>query len=473
MGMVIDGVAMNKSNLFRKSMGYVLLPVLCISIVLLLVFQFVIKDYFRQESYEALDREIELFSSDNGRSIIPPGGRVIKNNVPNLRDKIPAALPRFLKPVNSARSTIVFETIEGKYRVLGEAEKLIVIELEQLKNNTDWPLKGQTTIEEETIFYAISPISEEQYGDRMRDENYVELYHLAYISESYSESLTKEVMVVFSIGLLTLILMVACVLFLVFKNISLRLNKLEKGAEQIGEGEFHAKISEEPFDEIGRLGQTMNRMGKQLGIIQEEQAENFQVISHELKTPIMVMQGYLDAMSRDQYPSGTREATIQVLIEELNKLEHLTKDILVLNKIEYLSKNKISLVEIKLSELCLEICHRLIIDKDISLKIEGEHELVGDLESWTRVIENIISNQLRYAKTKIVISLSEIISIKNDGPHIEENLLKRIKKPFVKGKSGRSGLGLAIVNNILDLYNYDFTVTNYEGGVEYRIIGKE
>lgn len=470
MGMAIDGVAMNKSNLFGKSMAYVLITILCISIILIMVFQFVIKEYFKQESYEALDRETELFSSDNLRKALDQPVRPLAKDGTIFKENIPNVLPRFAKPTKSARSAIVIENDDGKYKIPGEAEKLIALEIDQLKSNKDWPLKGQTTIEEETIFYAISPITNEGYLERIRERNYVNVYHLAYIGESYSVTLTKKVMVVFSVGLICLIIIITLVLFFVFKNISHRLNNLEKGAEKIGKGDFKSSIATEPFDEIGRLGQTMNRMGTQLSIIQEEQADNFQVISHELKTPIMVMQGYLDAMVNNQYPSGSKASTIKVLVEELDKLERLTKDILMLNKIEYLSKNNISLVDIKLSGLCTDVCNRLIRDKDIGFEIKGEHGLVGDLESWTRVIENIISNQLRYARSKITIELSDEINIKNDGPNIEENLLKKIKKPFVKGKSGRSGLGLTIVNNTLNLYNYDFRVLNYEGGVEYKIV---
>jgi len=208
---------------------------------------------------------------------------------------------------------------------------------------------------------------------------------------------------------------------------------------------------------------------KYLGIIQDEQAENFQMISHELKTPIMVMQGYIDALIHDQYPNGTKESTFRILVDELSKLENLTKDILFLNKVEYFARNNIVLTDIVLSELFKEVTTRLNKDSSINIVISGEHKLVGDRESWVRIIENIISNQLRYAKTKIDINLSSVIKIKNDGKHIEGQLLDKIKKPFIKGKAGRSGLGLTIIEQILKLYDYELNIDNHRDGVEYII----
>jgi two-component system sensor histidine kinase CssS len=112
------------------------------------------------------------------------------------------------------------------------------------------------------------------------------------------------------------------------------------------------------------------------------------------------------------------------------------------------------------------------LEKTVGIIINGEMTLVGDLESWVRVIENLLSNNLRYAKTLITVELGDTINIKNDGPQIEEHLLSKIKKPFVKGKSGRSGLGLTIVNNILKLYHFELEIKNNDYGVEY-IIQKE
>ncbi len=94
----------------------------------------------------------------------------------------------------------------------------------------------------------------------------------------------------------------------------------------------------------------------------------------------------------------------------------------------------------------------------------------ADEASWIRIIENIMTNHMRYAKSKININLSDVISIKNDGETIDQHLLSKIKKPFVKGKTGKSGLGLTIIANTLKLYHYELEVVNRDDGVEYLII---
>lgn len=465
----IDGVAM-KNNLFKKSMLLVMVPIIIISVVIIFLTRQGIKGYFEKESFDVLNKEIEnLQSSDSSlapdkleRPLAPEenqGGRPPLNAIP----------PAFMKSNKSTRSTIIVEGNNGKYRVPGDAEIFILLEGENIKSNESWPLHGQTTIQSETVFYAITPIDADDSVSLGFGEQYKNLYYLAYISESYSEDVTYAVMVIFVIGLMVLIALIALVLFVVFRKITVRLKVLETGTQKIGKGEFDTEISIKSYDEIGRLGEAMNRMGKQLGMNQDEQAENFQMISHELKTPIMVMQGYIDAMIHDQYPSGSKESTMNILVTELDKLENLTKDILFMNKSEYLAKNNIVLTQLSLRELFEDVTKRLNRDASIKIGCHGEHELLGDKDSWLRVIENIISNQLRYAKTTININLSTMISVKNDGAHIEPLLISKIKKPFVKGESGRSGLGLTIIDHTLKLYDYELSISNCTEGVEYLI----
>jgi len=158
-----------------------------------------------------------------------------------------------------------------------------------------------------------------------------------------------------------------------------------------------------------------------------------------------------------------------VLNNELKKLERLTKDIILLNKQDYLSKNNVKMEKLSLRIIFEETVARLNTNEDLDIVIKGNKFMIGDRESWLHVIANIMTNNLRYAKSSLVVDLGHDISIKNDGPKIEEHLLPRIKKPFVKGKSGRSGLGLAIVTNILKLYHYELLIKNHDDGVEYLI----
>ncbi len=456
---VIDGAAMKSKSLFSKSMLLTLSALVIMSISILFVTQNVIKKYFEKESYEVLNRELELSIEK------------IPANI-NIKDKFNVPLgkpPELMRPLKSARSILIIETQDGEYRVAGEEKIFLEFALDEIKGNDTWPLHGQATIRSETIFYSITHIEDTDRYVNLKRINYKNLYYLAYISESYSADLTVKVMYVFAWGLMILALLLSLILLYIFKNTSNRLKRLEEGTKRIGRGQFDNEIKISSSDEIGRLGDSMNKMGLQLRMNRDEEAENFQMISHELKTPIMVMQGYIDAMIHDQYPNGTKEATYNVLVKELDKLENLTKDILFLNKADYLAKNDIVMENLDLRLLFDDVAKSLNLDSDISISINGDHTIVGDKESWIRVIENVISNQLRYAKTRIKIKLAESIVIENDGDQIDDVILKKIKKPFVKGVGGRSGLGLAIIDHTLKLYDFELEIKNSENGVVYKI----
>jgi len=469
MVLVTDGVVMKDKNLFKKNMLLILIPLIIISITVVGISKNVIETYFRNDSFKILTREVERIDTEVPR--VPPMNEAIQR--PNSAKPLPNQdLGAFFKPDKSVQSVYLFESNSGKLKVFGDDETVVSIELEGLINNTEWPLQGESNFGSDKIFYAIVPVKNSNMIEKLRVPQDGKLYLLSYISVTYSLELTQSIMTIFIVGLSVLIGLTLTILFFVFRKISIRLKELEEGTSKVGRGQFDTNISIEPYDEIGRLGEAMNRMSKQLHLIQEEQAENFQIIGHELKTPIMVMQGYLDAMSHDQYPSGSKEETIRVLVQELDRLENLTKDILIISKVDYLSRNNIQMQTLHLNEHFKRVSDLLNLEDKIQITVSGEHTIVGDEESWHRVIENIISNNLRYAKSKITVSLGTDIIIKNDGPPIESHLLNKIKSPFVKGKRGRSGLGLTIVSNTLKLYHYHLELNNTTDGVEY-IIKKE
>ncbi len=471
MVMVTGGVVMKDRQLFKRSMLLVLIPIVILSLVLILMSRVVIKNYFREDSFHILDRELEDLSELMGEKTVgrvdPAKDLLIQSIQSKVNMKLP---PDTLKYTKTPRSNFIIEESPGKYKVVGAASSFVDNNLDELATNLEWPLHGEVTIDDDSIFYAIQPIDEETKRIRESNLKYENLYYITYISESYSSGLTQTVISVFSIGLGVLIILTSGILFVVFRKITTRLSKLESGTQAIGQGEFHTLIPSTPNDEIGRLGDAMNRMGKQLALIQEEQADNLQTISHELKTPIMVIQGYMDALIHEQYPSGSKEATYDIIISELVKLETLTKDLIILNKADYMARNNITMKKIELSRLFGQVVSRLDNSSDVVISIKGQHIITADEASWVRIIENIMTNHMRYAKSKISINLSDVISIKNDGDTIDPHLLSKIKKPFVKGKTGKSGLGLTIISNTLKLYHYELEVVNRDDGVEYLIV---
>lgn len=90
---------------------------------------------------------------------------------------------------------------------------------------------------------------------------------------------------------------------------------------------------------------------------------------------------------------------------------------------------------------------------------------------WEAIIDNIISNFIRYADKEITITVKNgKITLFNDGPNIDKNVLNNIFTPYEKGVKGEFGLGLSIVKKTLHLLNYDINIKNEKNGVRFTIV---
>ncbi|MCY7842936.1 secretion stress-responsive two-component system sensor histidine kinase CssS, partial [Bacillus spizizenii] len=158
-------------------------------------------------------------------------------------------------------------------------------------------------------------------------------------------------------------------------------------------------------------------------------------------------------------------------------LEKKIKDLLYLTKLDYLAKQKVQHDMFSIVEVTEEVIERLKwARKELLWEIDVEEDILmpGDPEQWNKLLENILENQIRYAETKIEISMKQddrniVITIKNDGPHIEDEMLSSLYEPFNKGKKGEFGIGLSIVKRILTLHKASISIENDKTGVTYRI----
>ena len=198
----------------------------------------------------------------------------------------------------------------------------------------------------------------------------------------------------------------------------------------------------------------------------------YQNISHDFKTPITVMKSYIEAMEDG---IETKEKTINILKEQLNKLEVKVHSLLYLNKLNYLKEEKEKLNDsCDVSKVILASVDKFSPSrKDIkfSLDIDKKNTIFrGSNEMWEAIIDNILNNFMRYAKTSIKITVkNNKIILYNDGPNIDKDVLNNIFTPYEKGVRGVFGLGLSIVKKTLGLLNYDINISNVKNGVKFII----
>jgi len=308
-------------------------------------------------------------------------------------------------------------------------------------------------------------ISSVQYGNTGKS------YLINYIPEIQDNNLFYMVLMIclvfIAIGFLTA--------KLVANYISKPLKELEHYTVRIAHKDWKEPIIVKNEDEIGRLSNSMNMMQKELKRADEEEKMFLQSISHDLKTPIMVIMSHAAAIMDGVYVESV-EKNAEIIRDEAISLERKVKQMLYLNTLDYVLENNIEDIEINMQRLLFHIINRFKVINNIikwDLNIE-DAIIIGNVDKIQVSIENILDNSLRYAKEKISVSLKKegafaVIEIYNDGPNIPEEHLSRIFDNFYKDKTGNFGLGLAICKKIISFYNGEIEAINRDIGVSFII----
>lgn len=262
---------------------------------------------------------------------------------------------------------------------------------------------------------------------------------------------------------------------LVANHISKPLKELEKYTFRIARKDWKDPLILDSEDEIGRLAEAMNHMRTELQHADDEEKMFLQSISHDLKTPVMVIMSHADAIIDGVYIESP-EKTAEIIRDEAIGLEKKIKQILYLNTLDYVLINKAEDTEINLHKLILHIISRFeVIDSKIEWDLDLDEVVIyGNEEKLKVSIENILENGLRYAKEKIRVSLktengNALLDIYNDGPNIKNEHIDHIFDNLYKDKTGNFGLGLAITKKIIDFHKGEIRAVNREDGVSFII----
>lgn len=265
--------------------------------------------------------------------------------------------------------------------------------------------------------------------------------------------------------------LVSIIVILWSNNLVSRIKKLKEKIDNIDNYDYSFDTSYAYDDELYTLDLAVDNMRVYLKENETYKNQMYQNISHDFKTPITVMKSYIEA-SEDGVE--TKEKTLEIIKEQLNKLEIKVHSLLYLNKLNYIKDQK------NVVKTSVDI--KGIIDNsakqfktarnDVKLTIDMDDNTIfrGSENMWEAIIDNILNNFIRYAKKEVKITVkNNKITLYNDGPNIEENILNDIFTPYEKGIKGVFGLGLSIVKKTLQFLKYDITVENAKNGVKFII----
>lgn len=350
--------------------------------------------------------------------------------------------------------------------------------------------------------------------DVQSGEEYLEMWgHLSdgsvFIARSPLESIRTSASVAkrFQGNIMIIILILAAVYVTFYaKRIAAPILELAELSNRMANLDFEAKYTSGGKNEIGILGENFNVMSEKLeqtiselknanyelqrDIEKKEEAEQMRAefignVSHELKTPIALIQGYAEGL-RDGVAedSESREFYCDVIIDEANKMNQMVKNLLTLNQMEF-GKEEVSYSRFNVVELMqgvLQSAEIQVRQKQAEVRFSQEEPVYvwADEFKVEQVFRNYFDNALNHLAGQNVIDIrvqekkeegTVRVTVFNTGKPIPEEDISRIWDKFYKVDKARTreyggnGIGLSIVKAIMEAFHRDYGVVNYDNGV--------
>lgn len=232
-------------------------------------------------------------------------------------------------------------------------------------------------------------------------------------------------------------------------------------------------------DEIGSLAQSFMQLTATLNRSKERQDIFFQNASHELKTPLMSIQGYAEAIMDGVVEGDEVNESLSIIAFESQRLKHIVEEMIYLTHLEggdiQFNPQRVWLSEV-IENACASVSP-LYQGANVSLDVKGnlDQEVFIDQQRMIQVLVNILGNNVRYADSKVLMRVEVndemlYIDVIDDGPGFQTNDLDMIFDRFYKGKKGKHGIGLSIAKTIIESQGGSIKADNHiDGGAVFRI----
>lgn len=368
---------------------------------------------------------------------------------------------------------------------------------------------GEKTLIENKDKYMICSLY-----DNILDTNYIDLVgvlgkdKIIFVRSNF-ESIQESVAVANSflayIGIVVVVIGMIAML-IITKRFTKPIHQLADLANKMSNLDFEVKYKVQSKDEIAELGTSINTLSDKLEStiselksannelmkdiqkkteIDEMRREFLSNVSHELKTPISLIQGYAEGLKENIYEdSETRDFYCEVIMDEADKMNKLVMQLLSLNQLES-GSNQINMERfdlVRLIRTTLDATEILFKQKNVTLRFDETEAIYVWADEFLiqQVLTNYISNALNHLENPNIIEIkliqySNVIrtAVFNTGDPIPEEDLDKVWIKFFKVDKARtreyggSGVGLSIVKAIMNSLNRECGVVNHSSGVEF------
>jgi signal transduction histidine kinase len=297
------------------------------------------------------------------------------------------------------------------------------------------------------------------------------------------------------------------IVYFVSKAFTKPIQELNEIATRMSNLDFSKKYNVRSDDELGNLGKSINKLSDSLektindlketnmelekdieetSKISEMRSQFVSDVSHELKTPIALIQGYAEGLNEGIVTDEeSKKYYIEVILDEANKMSNLTKDLLDLSRLEY-GNEALRLEDFCINDLVNDVFRKnelIFNEKNIhsSIHSDNTYNVFADHGRIEQVITNYLSNAIKNIddKKEIKCEIKKTengkikVGIVNSGKPIPEEEIPRLWTRFYKADTSRdrsvggTGIGLSLVKAIMNLHHNSFGVKNLQNGVEF------
>ena len=304
---------------------------------------------------------------------------------------------------------------------------------------------------------------------------------------------------------LILIICGAIAMYLYSRQFTKPIEDMAKAANQMSHLDFDMKVPTGSDDELGRLGNSINELSSKLELtiselktannelqkdieqkvqIDEMRKEFLSHVSHELKTPIALIQGYSEGLKDNILDDEeSKEFYCDVIADEAKKMNRMVQKLLTLNQIEF-GNNQVNMERFDITEMIRNMVEssKILVEKQGVTIIFDEPEMHVWADEF--MIEEVVNNYLSNARNHVtdggIIKVSYCqngnnlrVKVFNTGNHIPQEDIDKLWVKFYKVDKARtreyggSGIGLSIVEATMKAHGWGYGVANVEGGVEF------
>lgn len=309
----------------------------------------------------------------------------------------------------------------------------------------------------------------------------LEGYLILHASMEEIDSLHNNMLSIMYMPFLVMILGVVIVLAYFSKTIIRPIARINNAAREYAKGNFEAKTGVKRDDEIGELSDSLEYMAGELSKLDEYRKSFIANISHDFRSPLTSIKGYLEAMLDGTIPVEKYDRYLNIVLTESQRLTKLTTGLLELNGFDRYGQI-LKQVNFDILDVIQETKNTFegqCEEKKVMLSVEcrAKHTMVyADKTKIGQVVYNLVDNAIKFSPEcgKVIVNIYEknekvFVSVKDEGPGIEKDKQNRVWERFYKtdmsrGKDKRgTGLGLSITKEIIKAHGENINLISTEG----------